>query len=305
MKMLHLSGVLRQGFVMFLFWSMVAGSVIAQETFSLWPNGVPIDNGLEGPESEGGCVGNISEPTLTVYHPDPEVATDVAMLIVPGGGYSVVCMGHEGEAIAEWLTGIGITVGVLKYRLPNHHYEVPFQDAQQALRLMKSHADAWQVSPNKIGIMGFSAGGHLASTIGTHFMDDFSRGRGDHLELGNRPDFMALVYPVISMMDGVTHQGSQRGLLGENPDASRLFYFSNHQQVNAQTPPTFLVHASDDEVVIPANSTAFYKGLKENGVPAELHIFERGGHGFAVREDSPAHAWVALFEQWLEHTVGE
>ncbi len=284
---------------------MATGPLAAQEIIPLWPNGAPMDNGLEGPEREGGCVGNISEPTLTVYHPAPDVATDVAMLIVPGGGYSVVCLGHEGQAIAEWLTGIGVTVGVLKYRLPNQHYEVPFQDAQQALRMMRSQADAWNVSPEKVGIMGFSAGGHLASTIGTHFSEDFSRGKGDHLDLSNRPDFMVLVYPVISMMEGVTHNGSQRGLLGEHPDAAQRFYFSNHQQINAATPPTFLVHASDDEVVIPANSTAFYTGLKANGVPAELHIFERGGHGFAAREDSPAYAWVTLFEDWLKHTVGE
>lgn len=277
--------------------------VVAQETLLLWPDGPPDRNGLSGPEAEDFCVGNITEPSLTVYHPDATVALGVAVLVIPGGGYSVVCMDHEGAAVAEWLTAAGFTIGVLKYRLPNGHYQVPLQDAQQALRLMRSRAQTWNVDPGKIGVLGFSAGGHLASTVGTHFTEDFSSGKGAYLSLGHRPNFMVLVYPVITMMDDYTHQGSQRNLLGEDPTASQLQRFSNHLRVTEQTPPTFLVHSSDDEAVHPFNSTAFYTALKEHGVAAELHLFEQGGHGYALSEASPAHGWAALAEDWLNRTM--
>jgi acetyl esterase/lipase len=281
----------------------ICNPAISQDVLPLWPDGAPDSNGLAGPETHEGCVGNITDATLSVYRPDEAFATDAALLVVPGGGYGVVCMDHEGAAIAEWLNGIGVTVGVLKYRLPNGNYRVPLQDAQQALRMMRSRAESWNVAPNKIGIMGFSAGGHLASTIGTHFDEDFSGGKGDDLELSNRPDFMVLVYPVISMTDGYVHAGSRRNLIGEKPDDSLSHRFSSHWQVTTETPPTFLVHASDDKGVHPTNSTAFFTALKANGVPAELHLFERGGHGFAIAEDSPAYAWVTLFETWLKHTT--
>jgi acetyl esterase/lipase len=214
-------------------------------------------------------------------------------------------MDHEGTAVAEWLTAAGFTVGVLKYRLPNGHYQVPLQDAQQALRLMRSRAPAWKVDPGKVGILGFSAGGHLASTVGTHFTEDFSSGKGDHLNLSHRPDFMVLVYPVITMMDDYTHHGSQRGLLGEHPTEAQLQRFSNHLRVTDQTPPTFLVHSSDDEAVHPFNSTTFYTSLVANGIASELHLFEQGGHGYALSEASPARAWATLAEGWLYRTVGK
>ena len=277
---------------------------VAQETLLLWPDGSPDHSGLSGPETRDFCVGNITEASLTVYHPDSTAALGAAVLVVPGGGYSVVCLDHEGSAIAEWLTEMGFTVGVLKYRLPNGHYPVPLQDAQQALRLMRSRAQAWHIAPDKVGILGFSAGGHLASTIGTHFTEDFSSGKGDHQDLSHRPGFMVLVYPVVTMMDDYTHHGSQRGLLGEQPTEDQRQRFSNHLRVNDQTPPTFLVHASDDDVVHPFNSTAFYIALKEHGVAAELHLFEQGGHGYALSEDSPAHGWATLAQDWLYRTLG-
>ena len=277
---------------------------VAQETILLWPDGAPDSSGLSGPEVRDRCVGNITEPSLTVYHPDSTDAIGAAVLVIPGGGYSVVCLDHEGTALAEWLTGVGFTVGVLKYRLPNGRHEVPFQDAQQAIRLMRSRAGAWIVAPDRIGVLGFSAGGHLASTVGTRFTEDFSSGEGDHLDLSHRPDFMVLVYPVITMMDDYTHRGSQRELLGENPEEQQLERFSNHVRVTEETPPTFLVHSSDDEVVHPFNSTAFYMALVENGVSSELHLFERGGHGYALSEESPAREWDALAETWLTRIVG-
>lgn len=290
-------------FVIMLFGSF-SPRAVAQETILLWPDGPPDSNGLSGPEVEDRCVGNITEPSLIVYHPDATNATGAAVLVIPGGGYSVVCLDHEGSAVAEWLTRVGFTVGVLKYRLPNGHHEVPLQDAQQAIRLMRNRAAAWNVATDRIGVLGFSAGGHLASTVGTHFTEDFSSGKGDHLNLSHRPDFMVLVYPVITMMDDYTHRGSQQALLGEKPAELELKRFSNHLNVTEQTPPTFLVHSSDDEAVHPFNSTAFYMSLIENDISSELHLFELGGHGYALSEESPAREWDALAEAWLSRLMG-
>ena len=287
-----------------LMFGLTAQCAAGQETIALWPDGAPEANGLSGPEKRDFCVGNVTEPTLDIYQPDPSKDVGAAVLVVPGGGYSVVCMNHEGADVAKWLTGIGFTVGVLKYRLPNGHYKVPLQDAQQGLRLMRSRARSWGVAPDKIGILGFSAGGHLASTVGTHFDEDFADGNGDYEEVSRRPDFMVLVYPVITMMADYTHEGSQRGLLGADPIESQRQHFSNQMRVKEQTPPTYLVHASDDDVVHPFNSTAFYEALIQHGVPAELHLFEQGGHGFALSKDSPARAWSDLAETWLLKTVG-
>ncbi len=284
-------------------WAINSPYAVAQETIALWPDGPPDSNELTGPETGDFCVGNITEPTLTVYQPDAAAALGAAVLVVPGGGYSVVCQNHEGAAIAEWLAGQGFTAGVLKYRLPNGHHAVPIQDAQQALRLMRSRAEAWNIDPNKVGILGFSAGGHLSSTIGTHFAQDFSSGKGDHLDQSNRPDFMVLVYPVVTMQDDYTHGGSQRGLLGEEATDAQKGRFSNHLRVTADTPPTFLIHSSDDAVVHPFNSINLYTALKANGVAAELHVFEQGGHGYALSEESASHGWKGLAENWLRRTV--
>ena len=271
----------------------------AQETIPLWPDGPPHSNELAGPEEGERCVGNVTEPTLTIHHPDPSVAIGAAVLVISGGGYGVVCLQPEGWPSAEWLTRAGITAAVLKYRLPNGHHEVPIEDAQQALRLMRSRAEEWGVAPNRIGVMGFSAGGHLASTVGTHYAEDFSGGEGDNLAQRNRPDFMILVYPVITLAEDYAHGGSRRGLLGEDPAPAEIARFSNHLRVTPDTPPTFLVHASDDEAVHPFNSIAFYQALKENSVPAELHVFDQGGHGFGLSDASPARGWYELAQAWL------
>lgn len=282
---------------------VVCGPARAQEVIALWPDGPPTDNQLVGPETGEGCVGNISEATLSVFHPEPSASNGAAILVIPGGGYAVVCMDHEGAAIARWLNARGFTAGVLKYRLPNRHYEVPIQDAQQALRLMRRSAAAWDVSADKIGVMGFSAGGHLASTVGTHFDTDYSAGKGDNLEVSRRPDFMMLVYPVVSMMDEITHKGSVRGLIGERPDVRQRERFSNSLNVTDRTPPTFVIHSADDKVVPVQNSTMFFEALISSGVPAELHVFEQGGHGYAASEQSPAFGWVSLAEGWLGRTL--
>lgn len=276
-----------------------ATETAAQEVIPLWPDGAPDSNELTGPEQGERCVGNVTEPTLTILHPDPDDAIGAAVLVISGGGYGVVCLQPEGWPAAEALTRAGITAAVLKYRLPNGHHEVPIQDAQQALRIVRSRAAEWGVEPDRIGVMGFSAGGHLASTVGTHFTEDFSGGQGDHLDQSHRPDFMILVYPVITLAPDYAHGGSRRGLLGEDATAGEIARFSNHLRVTRETPPTFLVHASDDEAVHPFNSIHFYTALKENAVPAELHLFEAGGHGFGLFDESPAHAWDELARDWI------
>lgn len=277
---------------------VVPPPALAQETVPLWPAGPPTQAGRSGPETTGGCVGNISEATLTIYRPAVSGSNGAAVLVVPGGGYQVACMEHEGRAVAEWLTGQGFTAGVLKYRMPDGHLEVPFQDAQQGLRMLRSQMDG-----GPVGILGFSAGGHLASTVGTHFDEDFSGGRGGHLDLGNRPDFMVLVYPVITMDAAFTHGGSRRSLLGEAPAPELVERFSNERQVTGRTPPTFVLHAADDDVVPVDNALRFYDALVRHGVPSALHVFERGGHGFSLAPDSPAAAWAGLAETWLARVV--
>lgn len=274
-------------------------SAFAQETIRLWPDGAPDSNELTGPEEGERCVGNVTDPTLTIFHPEDSVDIGAAVLVISGGGYGVVCLQVEGFPAAEALTRAGITAAVLKYRLPNGHHQVPFQDAQQALRIMRSRASEWGVEADRIGVMGFSAGGHLASTVGTHYAEDFSGGEGYLLDQSNRPDFMILVYPVVTLSRDYAHGGSRGALLGEDPAPAQIARFSNQLRVTPDTPPTFLVHASDDDAVHPFNSVMFYSALKQNEVPAELHIFERGGHGFALFDDRPAHEWDELAIDWI------
>lgn len=280
-----------------------ASIAVAQDVLPLWPEGPPTSNLLTGPETGDRCISNVTEPTLTVYHPEPDRAAGAAVLVIPGGGYAAVCLNHEGADVAGWLSKAGFVAGVLKYRLPNGRFEVPFQDAQQALRIMRSRAEEWGADTHRIGVLGFSAGGHLASTVGTHFDTDFSAGKGDRLDVSHRPDFVVLVYPVITLAEDYAHGGSRRNLLGENAASAEIARFSNHLRVTPETPPAFLVHSSDDDVVHPFNSVVFYRALEENGVPAELHLFDRGGHGYSLSEESPASAWRALAEEWLHRLL--
>ncbi|HEX7045841.1 MAG TPA: alpha/beta hydrolase [Burkholderiales bacterium] len=286
-------------FVALLVACLAPSPASAQEVITLWPDGAPTDNGLTGPPQGERCVGNVTEPTLTVFHPDPSRANGAAVLVIPGGGYAVVCVQVEGWPSAEWLTEAGFTAAVLTYRMPNGHYEVPFQDAQQAMRIIRSRAAEWGVAADRVGVMGFSAGGHLASTVGTHFTEDFSGGKGDHLELSHRPDFMILVYPVITLLPDYAHGGSARNLLGEDAPASLVARFSNQLRVTPDTPPTFLVHAGDDETVHPFNSIQFYEELKLHGIQSEFHLFDHGSHGFGLNPASPANMWDELATDWL------
>jgi acetyl esterase/lipase len=245
-------------------------------------------------------VDHITKPTLTIYEPAKGKRSGSAVIICPGGGYGVLAAGHEGADVARALNEAGVTAFVLRYRLPKDACMtdkafVPLMDAQQAIWFVRGHAKQYGVNTDKIGIMGFSAGGHLASTAGTHFISvrkDLSR---DNL----RPDFMILIYPVISFNDSIGHIGSRDNLLGKNPDSTLVQLFSNELQVTSQTPPTFLVHASDDNGVLPENSIRFYRALLRKNVPAELHLYEHGGHGFGLHNPSTKEDWMKACIEWM------
>lgn len=245
----------------------------------------------------------VSEPTLDIYPALAEKATGTAVIVCPGGGYWGLAIAHEGAAIAQWLNALGITAFVLKYRLPNDAIMVdksvgPMQDGQKAIRLVRQHAREWGIHPNRIGIMGFSAGGHLASTLSTHFNEKNYKPADT---TSARPDFSLLIYPVISMDKGITHMGSRTNLIGENPSVDEIKYFSNELQVSAETPPTFLVHSIDDGAVPVQNSIGYALALSSYHVSYELHIYQSGGHGYGLgRSKNTESSWPEACRKWLE-----
>jgi acetyl esterase/lipase len=245
----------------------------------------------------------VTTPTLHLYPAPAEKSIGTAVVICPGGGYWLLAIGHEGADVAKWLNSIGITAVVLNYRLPNDAIMVdksigPLQDAQQAIRLVRQHAKEWNIDPTKIGIMGFSAGGHLASTISTHYNEKVY----DPADATSaRPDFSLLIYPVISMETGTTHMGSRTNLLGANPSTDRVKHFSNELQVNEQTPPAFLIHSIDDETVPVQNSIGYAMALKKHHVPCEVHLYQSGGHGYGLgRSKNTESSWPDACRKWLE-----
>ncbi len=260
-------------------------------TVLLWPNGAP------------SALGNApaDQPTLTIYLPDPGKAVRTGVVVCPGGGYVQLAMQKEGFDIAKWLNSMGIAAFVLKYRLgPRYHYPIEMWDGQRAVRYVRYHAKEYGIAPNRIGIWGFSAGGHLASTVGTHF-DNGKTGAPDPIDrVSCRPDFMVLAYPVVTMLDPYVHKGSRRALLGDNPDPKLVRYLSNELQVTPQTPPTFLFSTDDDTTVPCENSIHFFLALRKNHVPAEMHIFEPGPHGVGL---APTHSalsiWPTLLANWF------
>ena len=244
----------------------------------------------------------VSHPTLTVYLPPAGKGNGTAVVVCPGGGYVHLAFTHEGTDVAKWLNSLGITAFLLKYRLPSDEWMVdktigPLQDAQQALLTVRSRAADWGVDPGKIGILGFSAGGHLASTAGTHFMKAVIPDAGS---VSVRPDFMVLLYPVISFDDSTGHRGSRDNLLGKQPSAAAILEYSNQLQVTDQTPPTFLVHAEDDKTVPVINSIQFYEALVRHHVPSELHVFPKGGHGFGMHNATTSDQWPERLREWME-----
>jgi len=258
----------------------------------LWPKGAPDAVGSEERD----------KPSLTIHLPPADKANGTAVVVCPGGGYGALATGHEGKDPAEWLNRRGIAAFVLRYRLgPRYHHPAPMQDAQRALRLVRSRANEWNLDPKRIGIWGFSAGGHLASTAATHF-DDGKPDADDPIErVSCRPDFAILCYPVITLRPPHTHGGSRRNLLGDKPDEALVASLCNDEQVTEKTPPTFLFHTNEDTAVLPENSILFYQALRKKRVPAELHIYEKGPHGVGLASGRGAvSAWPEQLAGWLK-----
>ncbi|MEP1088107.1 alpha/beta hydrolase [Algoriphagus sp.] len=295
-----------------LVFSLIMSSMIveAQEVvLNLWEGTPPLqtDMGLEEKTVEQGIIRieNVQIPQIEVFLPSKQMRTGQAVVIFPGGGYHILAYDWEGRDFAKWLNTQGIVGIVVKYRLPDSKSltdpkEVPLLDAQRAIRLARHYAADWQIDPAKIGVMGFSAGGHLASTVSTQYTHEVDRSKDAIDELSARPDFSVLVYPVISFRDASAHSGSRKNLIGENASQELIDRFSNELNVNAETPPTFLVHAQDDAGVPIDNSFLYYKALHANKVPASLHIYPKGGHGFGFGlGKGPVDGWRDVLLDWM------
>jgi acetyl esterase/lipase len=240
-------------------------------------------------------------PTLTIYQPNRSQATGAMVVVCPGGGYQNLAMDHEGHQVARWFTSRGIAAAIVKYRLgPKYRHPAPLQDVLRAIRVVRSRAAELNVKPDRVGVMGFSAGGHLASSAATLFALEAAK-VADGLEaVSSRPDFAILAYPVIVFGADVTHKGSQQNLIGATPPAELVTQLSTDRQVTARTPPTFLFHTSEDTAVPPQNSVAFYLALKNAGVPAELHIYEKGSHGVGLAPlDRELATWPDRMLGWM------
>lgn len=248
----------------------------------------------------------VQTPTLEVFLPSKRSVTGKAVIICPGGGYGVLAYDWEGTETAKWFNSKGIAAFVLKYRLPNSKsiqvsHEAPLQDAQRAIRLVRSQAEKWDVNPNKIGIIGFSAGGHLASTLGTQFDKKNSFEETVIESISARPDFMMLVYPVVTMKTDYTHKGSRTNLLGKKPDEFLINQYSNELQVTKNTPPTFIIHSTDDSAVPVENSLNLYKALKDHKIMTEMHIYPGGGHGYSLAVGKGyLQTWPDRLYDWLK-----
>ncbi|MFZ4456365.1 MAG: alpha/beta hydrolase [Bacteroidales bacterium] len=274
-----------------LFWIMVSVAK-SQSSFELpvWPNGAPMDNEIKVEEkvTPEGYIEFSKEAKLFVYLPDTAKNTHKTILICPGGGYRMLAIKHEGYDIAKWLASEGFTAVILKYRMPNHHSLIPLSDSQEAMAIIKRNAKKWNIDSNKIGVCGFSAGGHLASTLSTQAIDSL------------RPNFAILFYPVISMKEGIGHMGSRNNLLENKNDSVLINKFSNHLRVDAKTPRTLLILADDDAAVIPENSILYYQALKKEHIAASMRIFPSGSHGFGFRPSYKYHSEIKqIMLDWL------
>lgn len=284
-----------------------ASTFASAEWNNLWPAGAP---GAAKPPSgteesgEGGRLGNIEVPQYELYQANKRKANGAAVVIFPGGGYGMLAAGHEGKEYAEWLNERGITAIVVKYRVTSnpalgYQFPVPFLDARRAIRTVRANASKWGVDPSKVGVMGSSAGGHLASLTATRFKDTFpEEGKDETDKQDCRPDFAILIYPVISMKKPLTHDGSHKNLLGENPPADKEEAYSTELQVSSATPPVFLLTTADDWVDC-RNSLVFATACKEHNVPLSLHLFEKGGHGYGLKGTGPLDQWPSLLDRWL------
>ena len=283
-------------------------SMAQTETINLWPEG-KVPNFKTSTVEEKSVtdangilrISGVTVPTITAYIIPKEKATGAAVMICPGGGYGILAASHEGSDFAKWFNERGISAFVLKYRLPNeqamvHQHEVPLMDAMQGMKIIRQNAAKWNIDPNKIGVMGFSAGGHLAATISTHY------GMGTNASEDAKPNFSMLIYPVVSFMPVISHGGSRDNLLGKEKSEELIKYYSNELQVTDKTPPAFLIHAEDDPAVPVENSIEYYLALKKLKIPAEMHLYPKGGHGYGFRTEGKGSLvnWPAAMEGWLK-----
>jgi acetyl esterase/lipase len=285
---------------------LLSCSTMAQQIVNLYPGAIP--NSRESGVTEAlstsppGMFSGVTKPTLEIYLPEKEKSTGAAVVICPGGSYAVVVYQAEGIRTAKEFAKNGVAAFVLKYRLPDDSIMIdkkigPLQDAQQAIKVVRQNADQWGIDIHKVGIMGFSAGGHLASTAATHFNKAVVENT-DNINL--RPDFLILIYPVISMQDSLTHLDSRTNLLGRNPTKSVIDQFSNELQVDEKTPPAYITHAGDDKLVDVDNSILFYEQLRHHMVAAEMHIYPKGGHGFVLHQR--IEDWMAQILAWMKNS---
>jgi len=279
---------------------------VAQSSIPLYesiPNSKPTLNKEKSVITDGILrISKVSIPSLTMYTPAVRNDKRCAVIICPGGGYGILAASHEGSDVARVFNEWGITAFVLKYRLPDDSIMIdknigPLQDAQRAIQLVRENAAKWNIDPRKIGIMGFSAGGHLAATASTHFTVPVIDNANN---VSLRPDFSILAYPVISLTDSLAHMGSRNNLIGKDPSPEKIKEYSNDMQVTSQTPPAFLVHASDDKGVKPGNSIRYYEALLRNNIPAELHLYQKGGHGFGLNNKTTPDKWMERLKNWMQ-----
>ena len=294
-------------YVQIILFMTISSIVMAQQEFSIYegpiPNAIPCNKEEIVSKNANGkiVIANVTSPTIIVFKPAKQDVNKTAIIVCPGGGYARLATGHEGTEVAEAFNKIGVTVFVLKYRLPfdscmTNKEMVPLQDLQQTIKLVRDQAASFDINPNMLGVLGFSAGGHLASTGITKFSESHIENTSlTHL----RPDFAILVYPVISMDSIICHKGSRDNLLGKNAATAKIKLFSSELQVTVQTPPTFIVHASDDNSVPVENSIRFYQALVKNKVNAEIHLYQNGGHGFGLNNATTTDAWFERAAAWM------
>ena len=287
-------------------------SLSQEYTLPLWAKNIPNQNNIHVEETSEITdlvrIQQVDKPMIEVYLPSKKSQSGEAVVICPGGGYKILAYEWEGKDVAKWFNANGIAAIVLKYRLPHTPNNIegrlsPFLDLQRAVRLTRYNADKWNIDPHKVGIIGFSAGGHLVSTLGTHFEDNFFT--SDSIDLIScRPDLMILMYPVITFKEPYLHSGSRHFLIGDSPDSALIKYYSNELHITEKTPPTFLVHATDDKAVPVENSLMFYDELKKKGVSAEMHIFPEGGHGFSLATGKGRlEQWKNLCIDWVRYAL--
>ncbi len=285
--------------------ALLSSTVANADWQNLWPAEAP---GAKQPPAgtettnDRGHKGQIEIPQYWVHLPDKDKATGAAALIFPGGGYGILAMEHEGQDYAKWLNERGIAGIVVKYRVGGglgYQYPVPFLDARRAIRTVRANAAEWGIKPDRIGVMGSSAGGHLASLCATRFDDKFSEETSDEIDQKSaRPDFAILCYPVITMDPSLGHTGSRKNLAGDVADRELLDTLSTEKAVSKNTPPTFLLSTSDDPIDC-RNSYLFASALRANGIPHALHVFEKGGHGYGLKGNGPLSEWPDLLDAWL------